>query len=311
MTIQQELLAATNNLKKTSKTASLDAEVLLSFILKKPKTFLYAHPEKELTRGQQQRFEQLIGRRARREPVAYLTNHKEFYGLDFFVDCRVLIPRFETELLVDEVVEHVAKVAWQRSRGELSIADIGTGSGAIVITLTKILPTIRRMPLAIRYYGTDISRASLAVARKNAAAHRVNVTLLRGSLLAPLKGKRVDILVANLPYLTPAQYQKNRGLRFEPQSALVAGRDGLEAYRRLFKHLERDGLDPRLIICEIDPSQRRLITALGKRYFPAAHRTIKKDFAGRNRMFVIEKLKRKAASQQGEVRGGKATAEVG
>src|SRR3989344_4443915 len=140
MTIQQELLAATNNLKKTSKTASLDAEVLLSFILKKPKTFLYAHPEKELTRGQQQRFEQLIGRRARREPVAYLTNHKEFYGLDFFVDCRVLVPRSETECVVDEVVEHVAKVAWQRSRGELSIADIGTGSGAIVIALTKILP---------------------------------------------------------------------------------------------------------------------------------------------------------------------------
>src|SRR3989344_198038 len=127
MTIQQELLAATNNLKKTSKTASLDAEVLLSFILKKPKTFLYAHPEKELTRGQQQRFEQLIGRRARREPVAYLTNHKEFYGLDFFVDCRVLVPRSETECVVDETLS----AARASSHTPLAIADIGTGSGCV------------------------------------------------------------------------------------------------------------------------------------------------------------------------------------
>ena len=290
-TIQQALQTAATKFSRTSHTASLDAEVLLSFVLKKPKTFLYTNPEKELTRSQRERFGRLVARRARRVPIAYLTNHKEFYGLDFFVDRRVLVPRPETELLVDVIIEQIANGKSQMANRELTIADVGTGSGALIITLAKLLPTICDSRFAIRYYGTDTSQPALAVARKNAAAHRVNVTLLRGSLLAPLKGKRVDILVANLPYLTPAQYQKNRDLRFEPRSALVAGRDGLEAYRRLFEHLERDGLDPRLIICEIDPSQSRPIIALARHHFPAAHRLIKKDLTGKNRVLIIKKNK--------------------
>lgn len=295
-TIQQALQTATKNLTSKTTTASLDAEVLLSFVLKKPKTFLYAYPEKKLTNNQRERFERLVGRRARREPVAYLTNRKEFYGLDFFVDHRVLVPRSVTELLVDEVTKYIANGKWlmanglwRVARGELSIADIGTGSGAIIITLAKILPTIRHTPFAICYYGTDISNASLTVARKNAAAHHVKVTFLHGNLVAPIKDMHVDIIVANLPYLTPGQYQKNRDLWFEPRPALVAGNDGLRAYRQLFEHIERDGLNPRSIICEIDPRQTRAITALARRYFPSADQVTKKDLAGRNRILVIEK----------------------
>ncbi|MFH1226121.1 MAG: HemK/PrmC family methyltransferase, partial [bacterium] len=134
MNIKKILKQAAEKLKAAKiDSAFLDADILLAFTLKKPKEFLYSYPEKKLTKNQLAKFNQLINRRAKREPVAYLINRKEFYGLDFYVDKNVLIPRPLTETLVEEIIKKV-------KNKKVVIADIGTGSGCIAITLKKHLP---------------------------------------------------------------------------------------------------------------------------------------------------------------------------
>ncbi len=276
MTSKQALIWAQKKLK-ASKTASLDAEVLLAFVLKKSKEFLYTHPEKTLTSQQAQRLKFLINRRAKGEPVAYLTNHKEFYGLDFYVDKRVLIPRPETELLVEEVIKFVNKK-------KTTIADIGTGSGCIAITLKKYLPQAT-------IYATDISKPALAVAKKNAKKHQVKIKFLPGDLLKPLVRKRnvdvslaeIDIVVANLPYLPFS-------LKYEPQRALKAGRYGLKTYQEFFEQIKKGAVNPQIIFCEINNLYLSPLKNLLKKYFPSSQFKIKKDLAGLSRILIIKDI---------------------
>jgi len=216
------------------KTTALDAEVLLSHTLNKPKSFLYTYPEKKLTQAQVRKYKSLISRRAKHEPVAYITGHKEFYGLDFYVNQHTLIPRPETEALVEKII---------KNKDIHSIADIGTGSGCIAIALAKNNPKLN-------IYAIDISSKALTVARKNAKAHKVkNITFKQGNLLEPIKNIKLDAIVANLPYLSEKVYKKNyQHLKYEPKQALYAGKDGLDYYKKLLKQINKLKHKPQLYI---------------------------------------------------------------
>ncbi|MBC7262511.1 MAG: peptide chain release factor N(5)-glutamine methyltransferase, partial [Chloroflexi bacterium] len=187
--VQQVLLWATSVLAAAGvPSPRLDAEVLLAHVLGWKRAGLYARPEFELTPAQQQAFQDLVERRCRREPVPYITGHREFYGLDFIVDRRVLIPRPETELLVEralETAEHMGS-----GKEQLILADIGTGSGVIAISLAMHLPH------AI-IYATDAFAEALEVAACNVSRYHLSqrVHLLQGDLLQPLP-ERVHLIVA-------------------------------------------------------------------------------------------------------------------
>ncbi|MBI5071594.1 peptide chain release factor N(5)-glutamine methyltransferase [Candidatus Falkowbacteria bacterium] len=297
MTIKQSLIEAIKILQKNKiSSPALDAEILLAFVTKKPKEFLYAHPKKKLAAGQLAKFKKLIARRVRHEPIAYLTDHKYFYGLDFFVDKNVLIPRPETETLVEAAID----------KNPTAIIDVGTGSGAIAITLAHHLPKAK-------IFATEISAAALKVARKNILHHKVAVTLLHGNLLEPLMtipsrnssreaasqarpyGRYSNlIIVANLPYLTTTQWRHTQPeiKKYEPKQALDGGSDGLNYYRQLLKQIKNFQVSSFKfhISCffEIDPSQKKSITKLIKRRFPAAKIKIKQDLAGRNRVVIFK-----------------------
>lgn len=296
MNINQALKWGFENLKKSKiLTPILDSEVLLAFVLKKPKEFLYTYPEKKLTSRQARRLRILINKRAKFEPVAYLINNKEFYGFNFYVDKNVLIPRPESELLIDEVLE---VLIFRQARNdkikkkEITIADIGTGSGCLIIALAKILNTISH---AISYIATDISKSALKVAKLNTKRHQVKIRFLKGDLLKPLTNKktspefyqRIDIIIANLPYLDN-KYLKNKGSKYEPKVALDGGKDGTDLYKKLFIQLKEYKTKPKIIILEINPKQLSKIKKMIKFYLPKAEIKIKKDLAGLNRMVIIK-----------------------
>jgi release factor glutamine methyltransferase len=244
-----------------------------------------AYPERELTPTQEQRYLELLERRAQGEPVAYLTGHKEFYGLDFIVDPRVLIPRPETELLVE--------IALQISRqkiasGHLPIAaDIGTGSGAIPIALAVSEP---RLPYL---YATDISEEALAVAALNCQRHHVEqrVHLLQGDLIAPLP-EPVDVLTANLPYvgtseiavLTPDVYD------YEPHLALFSGPEGLDLIERFLKDVAKSDVlkAEGVVLLEIGYQQRERVEKLIHGLWPQARLGVYKDYAGWDRVVQVD-----------------------
>ncbi|MEO8632873.1 MAG: HemK/PrmC family methyltransferase, partial [Chloroflexota bacterium] len=201
--------AATTRLRSASDpaTAALDADVLLAHVLGVGKEALFAHPERELSPAEDRRYGDLVARRSRGEPVAYLRGFKEFYGLRFRVDPRVLIPRPETELLVDAARERIAGRT-------LTVVDVGTGSGAIAVAIAA-------HEHRVRVIATDLSADALAVAESNALANGVadRVELRQGDLLAPI-ADQVDVVCANLPYLTDASVAQWVGerssLAFEP-----------------------------------------------------------------------------------------------
>jgi len=257
-------------------TAVLDSEVLLANVLDKDRPYLYTDPTKNLAKKQEWHFRRFIARRSRHEPVAYLINEKEFFGLKFYVDKRVLIPRPETEILVEEILK-LKKIP-------RTIADIGVGSGCVSVTLAKYLPKTK-------IFAIDISVTALACAQKNIKKFQAkNVDLLYGDMLEPLQGK-VDAIVTNLPYISTKKLkeeQVSRAVRFEPKIALNGGPTGLELYKKMFAqaraHLNKEGL----IIIEIDEEQQELIKDLIGRYFPRAKVSFKKDLAGYMRAVKIQ-----------------------
>jgi release factor glutamine methyltransferase len=186
-----------------------------------------AFQEKEVPDEGRERFLQFVERRKTGEPVAYVVGHKEFYGLELIVNPAVLIPRPETELLVDLALE----------RSFSSLLDLGTGSGAIAFALKT------HRPLA-RVVGVEASAAALAVARRNAVKHNLEVEFRHGRWLEPVAGERFDLIVANPPYVTEGDPHL-ADLRFEPSPALVSGPDGLDAIREIVReargHLEPGG----------------------------------------------------------------------
>ena len=219
----RELLAiAVQRLAETSETPRLDAELLLATALERPRSYLYAWPERVPEPNQATRFLAWLDRRHAGEPVAYLLGRREFWSLELEVTPDTLIPRPETELLVELALE---RLPMDRS---LALADLGTGSGAIALALALEWPQARIV-------ATDRSSAALVVARRNARRLNIgNVEFREGDWCAPLAGERFDLMASNPPYVAATDPHWRQGdLRFEPAAALVAGADGLDALRSI------------------------------------------------------------------------------
>lgn len=214
--------------------ARLDAELLLAHALGKSRAWLYAWPEHELDKTQRADFARLMAARERGEPVAYLTGHREFWSLDLAVTPDVLIPRHETELLVEIALTHVA------ADRDVHIADLGTGSGAIAFALAHERPRAKVI-------ATDASKAALDVARDNARRLGLgNVAFAQGDWFGALGREPFDLIASNPPYIPEGDAHLDGGdLRHEPKSALVSGADGLDAIRRIIaggsEHLQANG----------------------------------------------------------------------
>ncbi|MDP2684373.1 MAG: peptide chain release factor N(5)-glutamine methyltransferase [bacterium] len=284
MDIQKALLSAKKKIDQHNPSESqLDAEVLLSFVTKKPKTFLLTNLEKKLTPSQLNKFNRLIEKRKKGIPVAYLINKREFYGLDFYVNESVLIPRPETETLIEETIKKARFLnqSMEKNKSDtLVIADIGTGSGCIAIALAKYLPYARII-------ATDISEAVLKIAKKNARHHKVlkRISFKKGNLLKPISKKNeIDIIVANLPYLNKKELVN---VAREPKTALYGGKMGLELIDELFIQLSDFEKIP-ILILEIAPHQFKAIDYFSERKLNKKMSPPVKDLAGRDRVAIVE-----------------------
>jgi release factor glutamine methyltransferase len=283
--VAQTLLQAAQTLSDAGCDAPrLDAEVLLAHVLEQDRAWLYAHPEYSLDPNQFGDYQALIARRAEREPAAYLTGHKEFFGLDFVVTPGVLIPRPETERLVEIALQMLEAGS---SSETPAIVDVGTGSGAIAVALA----THAR---AAHVVAADISAAALVIARQNVIRHGVagRVDCLQGDLLAPLKGP-FHLIVANLPYLSRADLAAAppEVARWEPRLALEAGPDGLTDIRRLLATAASRLCPAGALLAEIGAGQGADVLALANQHFPRATVEIAQDYAGLDRV-LIARLRR-------------------
>ena len=258
-------------------TPDLDAALLLGYVLGFDRAALYAHVLDDAPTGVPEAFAALIVRRLHREPVAYLTGTKEFMGLTFAVSPSVLVPRPETELLVEWARQRIAA-----RTDSTQVVDVGTGSGAIAVALAAMTPSAC-------LYASDISRETLAIARRNARRHDVagRIAFVRGDLLSWL-GKPVGMILANLPYLTDTQTD-SADLHAEPRGALAGGgADGFALYRALIPQVPARLAPGGAFAFEIDPAQAEIAASLCKAVFPMAAIAVHADLAGHARFVTVE-----------------------
>lgn len=234
---------------ETVPSARLDSEVLIMHLLGVARTYLHAHPERALTKRQTEIYLSMLTLRLKRVPIAYITGHKQFYGRSFFVSPSVLIPRPESETIID-ILKSLPSFT--------TMIDIGCGSGCLGISTKCELPATN-LTLA------DISNAALAVAKRNAGKHSVEATFIQSDLLSNITATSFDVIVANLPYVDRS-WQTSEELQFEPPIALYAEDGGLELILRLVEqsssHLNQNGH----LLLESDPVQHATIIAHAKKH---------------------------------------------
>ncbi|MDD3895167.1 MAG: peptide chain release factor N(5)-glutamine methyltransferase [Syntrophomonadaceae bacterium] len=253
----------------------LEAEILMSFVLKKDRVYLYAHFDAPVSPQERKALRENILRRVNGEPSAYITGNKEFMSLNFYVTPAVLIPRTDTEVLVEKVIELAGE------RKNLNICDVGTGSGIIAVSLACYIKDAT-------IFAADISPAAAEITRRNAERHSADINILTGDLLEPVKDEKFDFITANLPYINPARYDllEREIKEYEPQSALLAAGDGLEIYRRLmpqaYRCLQPDGY----LLFEIGYDQGQAALKITREF---ADSCIIKDYGGRDRVIVARK----------------------
>lgn len=232
-------------------TAWRDAELLLLRITGKDRAFLLTHPDTELTPQQQALYEQWLDRRAKHEPIQYITGEQEFYGLALNVTPDVLIPRPETEHLVEALLNRVPRDA------PLRIADVGAGSGAIAIAIAHTLPQAILTAL-------DCSQPALAVARQNAERHNLadRIRFLESNLLAAVANEKFDAVVSNPPYVPESEILEPQVRNFEPATALYAGPSGLNIYQRLIPQAWQSLKPQGWLMIEIGHGQQNALASL-------------------------------------------------
>jgi release factor glutamine methyltransferase len=263
----------------------LDAELLLAHALAFQRPQLYVHRDKELAFGDSALYAELVKRRACREPLAYLLGYREFYGIDFSVDSRVLVPRPETEILLEQALVESRRLSARL--GRLSVVDVGTGCGAIAIVLALNLESAD-------VYATDSSAPALEIAAQNCRRHSVQarVHLLKGDLLLPLP-EPVDLVVANLPYIGSEEIS---GLSpeircFEPRQAWYGGRGGLESIERLLAQVHHGLNDGGSIVLEVGAAQASVVESISAEYFPAARVEVMRDLRGLDRVVRVADIR--------------------
>lgn len=285
-TIREALREAEETLRTVDPdTARLDAEVLLAHALSVDRAGLYTRLWDPLPASLAETFEKFVKRRAAHEPIAYITNAKEFYGLNFYVDRRVLIPRPETERLVERTIE-IAHSQFTIHDSPFTIIDVGTGSGCIVVALALNLPRAE-------VYATEASEDAIDVARTNVKRHAAGdrVHLIQSDLLRAVAPEiKFDVIVANLPYVAigelPALPQSVHD--YEPvEQALAAGSDGLDLYRRLLEQAPARLRPGGVVLFEIGWTQGASAATLAQQTFPDAEISVLPDLAGRDRVVEI------------------------
>jgi len=277
MTRRQAIAAAAARLRQAGiDQAWFEAQLLLSTALGIDTVEIIAHGEVDLAPHELEKYNDVVTQRQQRKPLAYIIGKKPFLNWEFYVDEGVLIPRPETELLVELAIEKLRGL-----HGPLSLADIGTGSGAIGLSMLKLLPQAKLV-------AVDISPASLTVAGHNAQRLKIRnrVTLLQGDLLEPLKGwpEKFHCITANLPYIPLQEYigLQPEITQFEPETALVSGIDGLEHYRRLLPLVPTQLRPGGLIFVEIGKAQAGAVAEIFRQN--GFRPTIEKDLAGHPRI---------------------------
>lgn len=261
-----------------------DFFLLVAHATRQEKVFLLAHPEYKLSPKMLEQAEAFLERRLKHEPVAYIVGHKEFYGREFLVTPDTLIPRPETELLVEAILKRATD-----QEGEIAILDIGTGSGNIIVTLASELSQKKNS-----FFGIDISPLALATAKKNAVKNNVDtrINFLESDLLEKFLSHHIKnqhiIIAANLPYLSREIYSASESdvRDYEPQSALVSEDAGLNHYLRLLSQLHalsQHGLSMTFFF-EISPEQTERITLGIENVFPQATLSVLQDLSGKNRL---------------------------
>jgi len=252
---------------------------MLMNLMRMPRQDIFANPELEISQQQQLDLDVMVERRLTREPLAYILGYREFYGINLLVNSSVLIPRPETETLL----EHALFMALKgMETSELVVADVGTGCGAIAINLAIHLPSAR-------IYALDVADEVLDVASYNVWDHNVSdrVTLGKGDLLEPLS-EPVDLIVANLPYLPSGRIPTLQPeVQREPRQALDGGPDGLDHIRNLLSQAPGKVNCHGTILLELDPEQVPAVEELARQYFSSATTSVEQDLAHLDRVFAI------------------------
>lgn len=277
MEIKNLISSSTKELSGVTPTALLDCELLLAFILAEKKEYLLAHGDEEVSGEDEKLFLSYLERVKMGEPIAYIVGEKEFFGLDFFVDSRVLIPRPETEFLVERALEFLEE------KGGRKIIDVGTGSGCIAVSIARNLPGNEEIQMV------DISEEALAVARMNAERHEVEdrVQLFQSDLLEEADDY-YDVIVANLPYIGEVKHRfvAENTEKFEPAVALFGGEDGLVLYKKMFQQIRDRNIRFRLLLGEFGFDQAGDMEKLLNNYFEQ-NWEIFDDLAGIPRFFIV------------------------
>jgi release factor glutamine methyltransferase len=268
-------------LSPVSDEPGVDAELLLRHVLKFDRGQLYRRLTEGLDQSLEELFRALLARRVAHEPTPYILGRKEFFGLEFEVTQAAIIPRPETEMLVEEAIAFVRDRPGDQP---VLVADVGTGSGAIAVSLARALPSVQVI-------ATDTSPDALSLAQRNARRYpsAQPIRFLNGDLLDPIEIS-VDLIVANLPYIPTSDWTRLAPeILREPRQGLEGGPDGLREIARLLAtapgHLNQDGG----LILEIGDQQAQAATALAIRAFPKGRTRVEQDLSGRDRMLVVER----------------------
>ncbi|MEI7791921.1 MAG: peptide chain release factor N(5)-glutamine methyltransferase [Candidatus Berkelbacteria bacterium] len=275
-------LFSTNNIE----SADLDAQIIIAHVLDKDRVFLFSHPNTPVSKEECLEIDSLAKRRVSGEPVAYLTGKKEFYGYDFFVNKNVLVPRPETEHLVERGLEFLKFRNSKIAKSQNVVLDLGTGSGCIAISLA--LELTKKSSLKCEFYATDINSEALKIAKKNAKAYETDVNFLESDLFSnPLLPDEFDLILTNLPYV-PHNVKEEENLKFEPKNAIFAKDNGSSIINEFLiqakSRLNNDGL----IIIELDPRNAKQIESFARETYQRKKIELIKDYAGHDRYLEIK-----------------------
>jgi release factor glutamine methyltransferase len=280
--ISDSLLRGAQRLRSRTASARLEAEVLLGLVLGRKRSYLYAHREETLTDDQLDEYQSLLERRLRGEPLPYLTRRIEFCGLEFTVDPHVLIPRPETETLVDLALQ----LGRKRALGgrERLILDVGTGSGCIAVALAV-------NDSHARIYATDLSAGALKVARANAHRHRVQhrIRFIQGDLATPVR-EHFDLIVANPPYIASNEWATLpiEVREHEPRIALDGGVQGVDIVQRLLGEVSGVLRPDGAVLIEFGARQGPAVTQMARTAFPGAVISVHSDLSGNDRVLSVQ-----------------------